>query len=163
MNYEREDLDGVSLEFLLFNIQDLRNYIFNNLKSFFESCKIYKESIIDEESFDEENNVAHEDECTICMEVKKLKNKFQCKHSICIECFHKQLKSKVNLVCCLCRSEVNKEKLSKSEKKIFNNRSKVKTYLLLSSFNLHNLVTESTTNTEEVIIESRNFRRSYGY
>ena len=162
MNHEREDLDGVSLEFLLFNIQDLRNYIFNNLESFFESCKIYKESIINEESFDEENNVAHEEECTICMEVKKLRNKFQCKHSICIECFHKQLKSKVNLVCCLCRSEVNKEKLSKSEKKIFNNRSEVKTYLLLSSFNLHNLVTESTTNTEASIIENRNFR-SYGY
>lgn len=116
MRNEREDLDGVSLEFLLFDIQDIRNYIFNNLNSFIESFKIDKES-----NYNEENYI--EGKCSICLDFKKLRNKFKCKHSICIECFYEQLKSKVDLVCCLCRSEIDLKKLRINEKIMFDNRN----------------------------------------
>ena len=104
-----------------------------------ENNNIIEEGNIDEKSFEEENNVVHDEKCPICMEVKKLENKFECKHSICIECFHGQLKSKVSLVCCLCRSEVNNEKLSKYEKNFFDSRDDFKTSRL-DFFNLGNVV-----------------------
>ena len=116
MRNEREDLDGVSLEFLLFNIQDIRNYIFNNLNSFIEIFKIDKENNDNEENY-------IEGKCSICLDFKKLRNKFKCKHSTCIECFHEQLKSKVDLVCCLCRSEIDIKKLRRDEKIMFDNRN----------------------------------------
>lgn len=119
-----------------------------------ENNNIIEESNIDEKSFDEENNVAHEEKCPICREVKKLENKFECKHSICIECFHGQLKSKVNLVCCLCRSEVNKEKLCKYEKNYFDNRDDVETIRLLDFFSLGNVVLEGTNNGPVSIVPS---------
>ena len=119
-----------------------------------ENSSIIEESNIDEKSFDEENNVAHEEKCPICREVKKLENKFECKHSICIECFRGQLKSKVNLVCCLCRSEVNKEKLCKYEKNYFDNRDDGETIRLLDFFSLGNVVLGDTSNGPVSIVPS---------
>ena len=119
-----------------------------------ESNNIIEESNIDEESFDEENNVAHGEECPICREVKKLENKFECKHSICIECFRRQLKSEVNLVCCLCRSEVNKLKLCKYEKNFFDNRDNVETIQLLDIFSLGNVVLGPANNGPVSIVPS---------
>ena len=119
-----------------------------------ENSNIIEESNIDEKSFDEENNVAHEEKCPICREVKKLENKFECKHSICIECFRGQLKSKVNLVCCLCRSEVNKEKLCKYEKNFFDNREDDETIRLLDFFSLGNVVLGAENNGPVSIVPS---------
>ncbi len=109
-----------------------------------ENNNIIEEGNIDEKSFDEENYI--EGKCPICREIKKLENKFECKHSICIECFRGQLKSKVNLVCCLCRSEVNKEKLCKYEKNYFDNRDDVETIRLLDFFSLGNVVLGGVNN-----------------
>ena len=119
-----------------------------------ENNNIIEESNLDEKSFDEENNAALEGKCPICREVKKLENKFECKHSICIECFHGQLKSKVNLVCCLCRSEVNKEKLCKYEKNYFDNRDDDETIRLLDFFSLGNVVLGDTNNRPVSIVPS---------
>ena len=119
-----------------------------------ENNNIIEEGNIDEKSFEEENNVVHDEKCPICMEVKKLENKFECKHSICIECFRGQLKSKVNLVCCLCRSEVNKEKLCKYEKNFFDNREDDETIRLLDFFSLGNVVLGAENNGPVSIVPS---------
>lgn len=95
---------------------------------------------IDEGDTNKENNFVHEGKCPICGDVKNLESKFKCKHSVCIECFHGQLGSNVNLVCCICRSEVDNIKLRKKEKKMIDDRSNIEALRLSSSFGLLNLV-----------------------
>lgn len=95
---------------------------------------------IDEGDTNKENNFVHEGKCPICGDVKNLESKFKCKHSVCIECFHGQLGSNVNLVCCICRSEVDNIKLRKKEKKMIDDRSNIEALGLSSSFGLLNLV-----------------------
>ena len=94
----------------------------------------------DEDDTNKENNFVHEGKCPICGDVKNLESKFKCKHSVCIECFHGQLGSNVNLVCCICRSEVDNKKLRKKEKKMIDDRSNIEAPGLSSSFGLLNLV-----------------------
>lgn len=58
------------------------------------------------------------------------------------------------MVCCLCRSEVNKEKLCKYEKNYFDNRDDVETIRLLDFFSLGNIVLGRINNGPVSIVPS---------
>tara|TARA_E500000178_G_C17017627_1_gene753815 strand:+ start:959 stop:1480 length:522 start_codon:yes stop_codon:yes gene_type:complete len=64
--------------------------------------------------------------CPICYDPKELVSKFCCSHKVCSECFMGQLKSKAELVCSQCRSDVCKNSLTKEENSIFENREEEK-------------------------------------
>lgn len=105
-----------------------------------KETNLSEDNKIDEGNIDKENKIVYEGECPICRDVKNLESKFKCKHSVCIECLHGQLGSNVNLVCCICRSEVDNKKLRKKEKKMIDDRSNIEALGLPSSFGLLNLV-----------------------
>ena len=111
-----------------------------------KEINLSEDNKIDEGNIDKENKIVYEGECPICRDVKNLESKFKCKHSVCIECLHGQLGSNVNLVCCICRSEVDNKKLRKKEKKMIDDRSNIEAPRLSSSFGLLNLVAFGSVN-----------------
>ena len=61
--------------------------------------------------------------CLICYSIdNNMSEKFKCSHKVCNECFKKQLDKSKFLTCCLCRSDIDHNKLENSEKELIKER-----------------------------------------
>lgn len=61
--------------------------------------------------------------CPICLEnSQELCSKFNCDHETCSECFKRQISSRSNLCCSICRASIQQHKLNDDEKNLLRER-----------------------------------------
>lgn len=92
---------------------------FVNFSNVFEH---YKPEPVQQSVVNNSNDTLIKENCLICYNNKKLNSKFNCVHKVCEECFSEQIKICKNLSCCICRSEVNLDSLTGSEKSLLDTR-----------------------------------------